>query len=211
MYAYSDIYLSDARSNLGAMFDYAINVHRMGTDDFWEMFVHSKVARAMSCGDPKYVAGMSGRELFAALMHDTYRKWPELSDEYSMDRTREFWAGFELAYYQWYTGNSFYEIRRKGIMLSDIVGLYVLHEAPDQKFIEILNSRMSAHEEDNMLKRLRKYAGLTQKELSRESGVSLRMVQLYEQGQNDLSKAQAKMVISLAKTLGCEASELVGE
>ena len=211
MYAYSDIYLSDARNNLGAMFDYAINVHRMGTDDFWDIFAHSKVARAMSCGDPKYIAGMSGRELFATLMHDTYRKWIELSDEYSMDRTREFWAGFALAYYQWYSGNSFYDIRRKGIMLSDIVNYYFLHEAPDQKFVDVMNVRMRDNKEENMLKRLRKYAGLTQKELSRESGVSLRMVQLYEQGQNDLSKAQAKVVISLSRTLGCEASELLVE
>ena len=211
MYAYSDIYLTDARNNLGAMFDYAINVHRMRTDDFWDMFARSKVAGALSCGDPKYIAGMSGRELFATLIHDTYRKWIELSDEYSMDRTREFWAGFALAYYQWYSGNSFSAIRRKGIMLSDIVDLYILHEAPDQKFVEIMNARMSSAEEENMLKRLRKYAGLTQKELSRESGVSLRMVQLYEQGQNDLSKAQAKVVVSLSKTLGCDASELVGE
>ena len=211
MYAYSDIYLTDARNNLGAMFDYAINVHRMRADDFWDMFARSKVAAALSCGDPKYIAGMSGRELFATLIHDTYRKWIELSDEYSMDRTREFWAGFALAYYQWYSGNSFSAIRRKGIMLSDIVDLYILHEAPDQKFVEIMNARMSSEKEGNMLKRLRKYAGLTQKELSRESGVSLRMVQLYEQGQNDLSKAQAKVVVSLSKTLGCDASELVRE
>ena len=211
MYAYSDIYLTDARNNLGAMFDYAINVHRMRTDDFWDLFARLKVARALSCGDPKYIAGMSGRELFATLIHDTYRKWIELSDEYSMDRTREFWAGFALAFYQWHSGYSYETIRRKGIMLSDIVNYYFLHEAPDQKFVDVMNTRMSRDEEENMLKRLRKYAGLTQKELSRESGVSLRMVQLYEQGQNDLSKAQAKVVISLSKTLGCDASELVGE
>ena len=211
MYAYKDIYLADARSNLGAMFDYAINVHKMRTDDFWDIFAGSKVARALSCGDPKYIAGMSGRELFANLIYDTYQKWIELSDECQMDRTREYWAGFALAYYQWYSGNSYDAIRRCGVMLSDIVNYYFLHESPDQKFVDVMNTRMRHGREDNVLKRLRKNTGMTQKQLSKESGVSLRMIQLYEQGQNDLSKAQAKVVISLSRTLGCDASELVGE
>ena len=211
MYAYKDIYLADARSNLGAMFDYAINVHKMRTDDFWDIFAGSKVARALSCGDPKYIAGMSGRELFANLIYDTYQKWIELSDECQMDRTREYWAGFALAYYQWCSGNSYDAIRRCGVMLSDIVNYYFLHESPDQKFVDVMNTRMRHGREDNVLKRLRKNTGMTQKQLSKESGVSLRMIQLYEQGQNDLSKAQAKVVISLSRTLGCDASELVGE
>ena len=211
MYAYKDIYLADARSNLGAMFDYAINVHKMRTDDFWDIFAESGVARALSCGDPKYIAGMSGRELFVSLIHETYQKWIELSDEYSMDRTREYWAGFALAYYQWYSGKSYSAIRRCGVMLSDIVNYYFLHDAPDRKFVDVMNARMRGKNEENMLKRMRKISGLTQKELSKESGVSLRMIQLYEQGQNDLSKAQAKVVLSLARTLGCDATELVGE
>ena len=211
MYAFKDIYLADARSNLGAMFDYAINVHKMRTDDFWDIFADSKVARALSCGDPKYVAGMSGRELFANLIHDTYQKWIELSEEYSMDRTREYWAGFALAYYQWYSGISYSAIRRCGVMLSDIVNYYFLHEAPDRKFVDVMNARMRSAHETNMLKRLRKYAGLTQKQLSKESGVSLRMVQLYEQGQNDIRKAQANVVLALSRALECDITELLGE
>jgi hypothetical protein len=35
------------------------------------------------------------------------------------------------------------------------------------------------------------------------------MVQLYEQKQNDLSKAQVNVVISLAKALGCEVEDLI--
>ena len=41
------------------------------------------------------------------------------------------------------------------------------------------------------------------------SGVALRMVHLYEQKQNDLSKAQVNVVISLAKALGCEVEDLI--
>ncbi len=209
MYAYNRAYLNDARRNLGAMFDYAINVHGMSADDFWNMFATSDVARALSVGDPKYIAGMSGRELFAQLMYDTYLKWIELKDVFRPDRSREYWAGFALALYQWQSGDTYAVIRNKGIMLSDIVDMYILHEAPDEKFIEMITARISENHEANMLKRLRKYAGLTQKGLSEASGVSLRMIQLYEQGQNDLSRAQAKVVVSLAKALGCDAEELI--
>ncbi len=209
MYAYNRAYLNDARRNLGAMFDYAINVHGMSADDFWNMFATSDVARALSVGDPKYIAGMSGLELFAQLMYDTYLKWIELKDVFRPDRSREYWAGFALALYQWQSGESYAVIRNKGIMLSDIVDMYILHEAPDEKFIEMITARMGENHEANMLKRLRKYAGLTQKGLSEASGVSLRMIQLYEQGQNDLSRAQAKVVVSLAKALGCDAEELI--
>lgn len=41
------------------------------------------------------------------------------------------------------------------------------------------------------------------------SGISLRMIQLYEQKQNDLSKAQVTVVIRLAKALGCEVEDLI--
>ena len=57
--------------------------------------------------------------------------------------------------------------------------------------------------------RLRAYSGLTQRELSEESGVTLRMIQLYEQGQNDLSRAQVGVVASLAQVLGCETKALL--
>lgn len=35
------------------------------------------------------------------------------------------------------------------------------------------------------------------------------MVQLYEQGQNDLSKAQANVVLNLAQALHCDVRELL--
>ena len=209
MYAYNKAYLAAVRRKLGVVFDYAINVHGLNTDEFWELFAQSKVARAISVGDPKYVAGMSGRELFAQFMYDTYLKPVQIRDVILSGRTREYWAGYELAFYQWYSGNSFALIHNKGMMLSDIIDMYILHEAPEQKFLEIVSERMNEDHKTGMLKRLRAYTGLTQKRLSEESGVSLRMIQLYEQGQNDLSKAQANVVVSLAEVLGCTAADLI--
>ena len=58
------------------------------------------------------------------------------------------------------------------------------------------------------LARLRKARGLSQKELAEASGVALRMIQLYEQRQNDINKAQASSLQSLAHALGCRIEDL---
>ncbi len=59
------------------------------------------------------------------------------------------------------------------------------------------------------LKEFREAKGLTQKELSEKSGVSLRMIQHYEQGRKQLAKANAVTVITLAKVLSCDPEELI--
>ena len=59
------------------------------------------------------------------------------------------------------------------------------------------------------LQTLRKNRGLTQVELSVATDVSLRMIQLYEQRQNDIAKAEAGTVIRLARALGCAVEDVV--
>lgn len=44
---------------------------------------------------------------------------------------------------------------------------------------------------------------------ARESGISVRMIQHYEQRQKDLSKAQTKTLWLLAKTLKCSMEDLM--
>ena len=209
MYAYKEIYLPDAREHLAEMFDYAINAYGMDSDEFWTLFVNSSLSKGLCCGEVRLLAGMSGYELFAALIYECMQKRISLEPIYAMDRSVEYWAGWALAYYQWSSGISYKSIYDSGIKLSDITDMYILHEAPDEKFVEIMNEKVRGSHEEKMLKRLRRYCGLTQKELSEVSGVSLRMIQLYEQGQNDIAKAQAKVVQSLADALGTDVKELV--
>ena len=209
MYAYREDYLEDAREHLGEMFDYAINVYNMKTDEFWALFACSKLSWCLSCGDPKYLAGMSGLELFGELIREVFLKQIDITEPDCIDRSREYWAGWALAYYQWHENESFHHMYSNGMRLSNVVEMYILHEAPDEKFIEVMKQRTASDQRSSMLRRLRTYAGLTQKELSDVSGVKLRMIQLYEQDRNDLSKAQAGTVLSLAQALKCEVSDLV--
>jgi transcriptional regulator with XRE-family HTH domain len=50
---------------------------------------------------------------------------------------------------------------------------------------------------------------MTQKKLAEASGVSLRMIQLYEQRAQDINRARTDAVIALARVLGCRAEDLL--
>ena len=81
--------------------------------------------------------------------------------------------------------------------------------APGTPSRDAFEARAKAWYYAELLKEERKRQKLTQQQLADASGVTLRMVQLYEQRQNDISKAQASVVIRLAKSLGCEVENLV--
>ena len=59
------------------------------------------------------------------------------------------------------------------------------------------------------IKRLRVRLGLTQEELAQRSDVSLRMIRAYEQGTQDLSRAEAATLVRLSQALVCPAERLI--
>ena len=59
------------------------------------------------------------------------------------------------------------------------------------------------------LKGIREERGLSQSQLAEKSGVSVRMIQYYEQGVKDIAKTQAQTVLSLAKALECTVEDLI--
>lgn len=62
----------------------------------------------------------------------------------------------------------------------------------------------------NRLKAIRKAAGLTQDELARKSGVTLCVLQKYENGTNRLLGARAENVLRIARALDVTVEELIG-
>ena len=52
-------------------------------------------------------------------------------------------------------------------------------------------------------------AGYTQKDLSEQSGVTLRSIQQYEQGKKKIQNASAETVRALARSLGCQMEDLL--
>ena len=209
--AYSELYLDDAMNNLGDMVEYAVCDLGFDPDEFFGWFISSGISSKFEKGNPKYIAGMSGFELAEAVLSNTNVSYQRREPSYFDFKGREYWAGWILAYYQWKTGRRFEDIVKDGLTLSTIFSMYILHEADESKFVsvadQIVAEKMARRK--TKLHQIRKARGFTQQELSEASGVSLRMIQLYEQRQNDINKAQVTVVINLARVLGCDVEDLV--
>ena len=210
MNAYDKIYLEDAMRNLAVMLDYGA-MKEGDAGRFFSRFKVSDISRQFARGNPKYLAGMSGIELAEAVFRKT-GKDSALIDYRPEGRTVEYWTGWVLAYLQWNTGMSFEQIDEKGLTLHYIATLYpAYHEADISRFLQTALARMKETGEKEMtpLKRYRKICNLTQRQLSERTGISLRMIQAYEQDSQDISRAEVRTVIKMAKALGCEPEDLI--
>lgn len=209
--AYSELYLDDAMNNLGDMVEYAVCDLGFDPDEFFGWFISSGIASKFEKGNPKFIAGMSGYELAETVLDATNVAYERKEPSYSDFKGREFWAGWVLAYYQWKTNRRFEDIVKDGLSMSTVFSMYILHEADVSKFVESANEIITRNKSNkpSRLHEIRKSRGFTQQQLSDASGVTLRMIQLYEQKQNNISKAQVKIVISLAKALGCDVEDLI--
>lgn len=120
-----------------------------------------------------------------------------------------YWAGWALAEYQWATCKRFKDIFSK-LPLSEIISIYrVYHEMDIGHFIEDMNKKYHAIEQETRLKTIRENRGISQTELSKLSGVKVRSIQMYEQKVNDIDKAQAGTVYKLSRVLGCTIEDLL--
>ena len=126
-----------------------------------------------------------------------------------MERSVEYWIGWAVAYYQWYSARRYSDIF-KVLTFDDFQKMYcTLHEADITKFVDIAEERIKEHFKDTNLKRIRAAYGCTQAELARLSGVTLRSIQMYEQRRKDINKASADTLYSIAKVLGCTIEDLI--
>jgi len=211
--AYNSLYLEDAMHNLGSMLDCAANAAHLDLLTFYEMFLSSGIAAQMEVGNPRFVSGLSGVELMELVVKKASDKTlPEL-DYCPFDRTPEYWAGWVLAYYQWYTACPFAFLQRNGLSISTVLSLYpTLHEADLSKFVQVADTLIERHlsTKKSALKTMRKQSRYTQKELAELTGVSLRMIRAYEQGDQDIRKAEAQSVFDLSRAFGCKPEEICG-
>lgn len=209
MHAYSESYRNDAQSCLAYCFDYLMNDCGMEADWVASLFLVSGYAEQFERGNPAVLAGLSGIELASAIVRKSYQQ-KELPNYLHKDGyTPEYWAGWALAQYQWYSALRFKDIFIR-VPLSQIVQMYsVYHEMDITQFFDTMNQWCSSELEESKLKVLRENRGMSQSELSRESGVSLRSIQMYEQRVNDIDKAQAHTIYKLSRVIGCEMEDLL--
>lgn len=207
--AYQETYLSKAQSALGDAFDYSINTCHIPGSDFIKLFTASSVSRRMENGEPAYLAGKSGIEIAADVVLETTGRQLDTEPQEHYGRSQEYWIGWVVCYYQWFSARSYSEIF-KVLSYEDLASMYyMLHEADVSKFADIAEEKIREHFKDTNLKRIRSSYGCTQAELAKRSGVTLRSIQMYEQRNKDINKASADALYRISKVLGCSMESLL--
>ncbi|MBQ7940135.1 MAG: helix-turn-helix transcriptional regulator [Clostridia bacterium] len=207
--AYDNQYLDDAMKCLGEAMDYAANRCKMDMDVFLELFIGTGYAEQFAAGVPKYVSGTSGTELVIDVLTKTGMDMEYPQAEVDYDYSPQYWCGWILAYYQWYTGRSFKEIREH-ITMQEIEKLYpTLHEASEKKFVDTVNRIIRKKNPPTRLQAQRKISGYSQRELAEKVGISVRTLQQYEIRAKDINKAAGVTLLALAKVLGCRVEDLL--
>ena len=206
IHAYDKLYLSKAQNNMASMLDFAVYDLEEDLSEFYQKFLYSKVSKQLERGESTVIVGKSGVELALEVLGDE-----KLASKYrpAADRTPEYWCGWALAYFQWYSNLSFREINNL-IPVSEILGMYSPYHEMDisqfcDKMIEIYNNRKGC----TNLKTLRLNAGLSQSELAEISDIPVRTIQQYEQNQKKINAAKAETVVKLAKALNTSVEKLM--
>ena len=199
--AYNEQFLGTIMDKLAEMFELAVDVEGMDIDDFAQRFVNSRVCRAFEKADPVYVFGKSSNELLGLILG----KEP-VDIATSSIATPEYWAGWVLAYAQWYLNRPYRDLIEALPCGKLLERYFPYHEMDVSDSVELFRERLP---KDCALKRLRRQLGLSQLELAALSGVPERTIRSYEQGSVDIAKAQAETLYALARILGCSIEDLI--
>lgn len=211
-YAYiafgDDLYKEDAMTALADLLDIGVNVCSIEGQKLVDAFVASGLAEHFERQNPAYVAGKSGSELVELLLPFVSAKGP-VPERDRFDRSPDYWLGWVLGFYQVETGRSYRRVFET-VEYDELVALYhPLHEAPESKFVETLERRMRSADKPTRLRIQRDAARLSQSELARRANVGLRSIQMYEQRNKDIDRAQGATLVRLSRALHCEVEDLL--
>lgn len=209
IHAYDKVYLDKARTVLGRMLDFAVYDLQYDLTEFWNLFLTSDVASRFESGDFNVLVGKSGVELGFEVLECAGISAERIKPKYSIERSEEYWTGWALAYYQWDKAIPFAEIT-KYIPIEQVKALYnPYHEMDIRQFCDEMNRLYEVAKPDTNLKLLRTAAGLSQQALADASDISVRTIQQYEQCQKNINKANAEYLVSLARVLECNMTDLM--
>lgn len=206
MNEYQEIYLNKNMGIIGDLFDFGINECNIEKNKFVELFLKSEVCKKIENREPNYLIGKSGIELGLEILNEANIKIENYST-ISFVRTPEYWCGWAISYFHNISGKEYSKIFEL-VKFDDLLNMYpTLHEADITKFVEVLEGLVK--NDKTNLKQIRLNYGCSQKELAKMSGVSLRSIQMYEQRQKDINKAQVESVYKIAKALGCNIEDIL--
>lgn len=201
IHAYDEIYLPYAMKNLGELFQMAVMDNEMDIDEFAEKFVSSEMAGSYETACPQYMMGKSAYEqLEIILQEEPYGRWRPYA------ASSAYWVGLVLAYAQWYLNRTFKYITDR-LPCSKLILYYShYHNMPISRSLALIKEKILYQ---HPLKEHREKSGFTQEELAKCSGVPVSSIRAYEQGEVDISTAQADTIYRLAKVLYCSIEDLI--
>ena len=205
---YKELYFDDSVNVVADIFDYVLNDVGLSLDLFTSIFINSKEFKMIEICNSFYVGGRSGAEIAMKMLENTFENIVLPKPTFHEQKNKFYWAGWALAQYQLYSDIPYKEIVSR-IPLNELLNMYdAYHEMDISHFIEFMDEKYKERNKETKLKMLRTHAGLSQRELAEKSGVSLRLIQLYEQRANDINKGQFETIWLLSKALRCDLSDL---
>lgn len=202
----NDYTYSTLRENIAVCFDYALRCLKIDKEKFTDYFIGSKAVKEIYNQNPKYIFGLSGVELALSILDEKNVKY-EYVEYYSYDRSKYYWVGDYLSYYVYKNDYKYSDIFSYTSLVQILRMYEKYHEMDVTKFVD----RMEEIRKNmpSKLSLIRKNIGLSQSELSKLSGVSLKSIQAYEQKKKDINKAEVKTVDKLANSLNVEIKDLI--
>ena len=148
-YVCDDSLLYKAQISLAWMFEYGVNQYGYALEDFYDRFLASGIAQRFAENDPAIVAGRSGGELAYEVLERTEPGIHPIGQIFTMERSREYWVGYALAYYQRQKNLNFDDITKK-VPISEIQKMYYLyHEMDLTHFVLEMDRRMEEQKKEN--------------------------------------------------------------
>ncbi len=207
MKGYDNIYLNKVSRSVGNMLHDAVFEFGYDGSEFLKLFIQSGIAEQIENGNPKYIAGKSGLELFSDVVEITSGKKTDIQTIESYDRSDVYWVGWVLTHYQWYSQKSFRDILEV-IPYEELLCLYdTMHEADIQKSYETFDSMFT--KAPSKLQTIRKQCNLTQEELSSLTNISLSTIRSYERKAKNINKAAIETLVTLSQVLKCNIEDLL--
>lgn len=200
-------YVDKAKENIASFLDGMVNTCQYLIKDAWIMFLKSRVSLQFERKQYEKIAKQTVEELTNNILKDN-----KVSDRvekiHTIANSKEYWAGWVVAWYQETTGLRFAEIT-KPMNIVEIMKLHKMYEdQPLQKVKAKIDKVRKQRTVGTNLKLCREMAGLTQPELSDRSQVPYKELQKYEQGRKDINKAPREMLDRLAKVLSCKIEDM---
>lgn len=208
IHAYDQEYLSDAQSCLGQAFDFALGELHCSNKEFTDFLLNSDVVKQIQTGNPKYISGMNGCELIKCILEQSGIQCTA-EDVINLDKSPYYWAGWSLAFYQWYSMYS-YEVILTSVPLDQVLNMYdTYHEMDLMQFVDAMDKNIRNVRKEKNLTRIRHYHHMTQKELSDTSGVPEELIKSVESGKESINKISSESLFHLSKSLQCRMEDLM--